>query len=236
MADEGLNAAQEQDKQDEALIVDQDLTTEVAVLPSTGEIYLTINGIMRLATELGLTITEVVRDHTDKEWNYEMRATDKEGNHRWGGVTELKSRKFSKSMAINKSQRNAFNNFIRKHPRVEEAIQNYTANGPAQATRGKGNTPPKQQAAAKQKNAPTHQPTPLEKAKNTALQTLKSQLASLLKLDIAEDMFWNRVKQYFGYESSDQMTIEDWNEIENGLKSDPIAEWIQKPQPKSKAA
>ena len=230
MADETLEAAQEQEKLDDALITDQDLTTEVAVLPSTGEIYLTINGIMRLATELELTITEVVRNHTDKEWDYEMRATDKEGNHRWGGVTEPKSRKFSKSMAINKAQRNAFNNFIRKHPRVEAAIQSYTANGPAEKARGKANPPPKKQSTPKQ------QPTPLEQAKSTVIQTLKAKAAVLLEKDITEALFWNKVKAHFGYEKSDQMTISDWNEIETGLKSDPMAKWIEETQPESQAA
>ena len=239
MADERLKTAEEQESRDEELMVNEDLTTEVDALPN-GNLYLTINGIMRLGKELGLSTTEVVRDHNDKEWVYEVCATDPDGRHRWGAATEVKTKKFSRSMCINKAQRNAFGLFLRKHPKVEEAIKSYNASNPKAQQKQRQQSPPKQQQAQPKQQSKT-QPkqknqTPLEKAKASALQVLKKELPNLQKEGISEATFWERVKIYFGYEKSDQMTAEDWTEVATSLKENPKAAWIRESQPKAKAA
>lgn len=235
MADEGLQQANEQEKLDEDLIINQDLTTEVGVLPQTGELYLTINGILRLGTELGISITQIIPNHTDKEWDYEVEATDKEGNRRWGAVTELKSRKHSKSMAINKAQRNAINNFIRMHPRVQKAIQSYTASGPAEQQRARNNNSQRQGNPPKAQPKPQPQakpPTPLEEARSGALQALKAALPRLQEKNISEGTFWSRVKVWFKVEESKELTVNDWKEIAAALTADPMPDWVENPQSK----
>lgn len=217
-------------------MLNEDLMTEVGSLPN-GNLYITINGIMRLAKEIGLSVTEIVADHSDKEWHYEIRATDPDGRHRWGSATELKSKKFSRSMCINKAQRNAFGLFLRKHPQVEEAIAKYTASNPGRQQsqrpqqsqqaqqRQQNNSGQQQKQAAPPQAAPPQ--TALEKNKIAALQAFKVALPKLEKEGISEATFWDSVKAYFKCEKSDQMTAENWAEIQESLTSNPIAAWIK---------
>lgn len=226
MAEERM--VEQQEREDEQLIINQDLTTEVAELQ--GKAYLTINGIRRLAIELGLSITEIVRSHTDTEWDYEARATDKEGNHRWGACTEPKKKQFSKSMAINKAQRNAFNSFLSKHPRVETAIENYKSNKSTNPSQR--NTRPPPQPPRNTQNVAPPKPTPLTVAKTDALEALRAKLPDLLELGTNEATFWEHVKFYFGCTSSTQMTIVDWKEVKDALTSEETPAWVREKQAK----
>ena len=116
-----------QESVDDNIIEGDDFDTEVTIYQ--GKPYPTINAYFALATKLGMTIDEVVEKETDTEWVVRCRAcwtVDGEFMYRWGAAADRKNDRHGYAKAWGKAQRNAFKGFLRGHPEMKNAIQEFT--------------------------------------------------------------------------------------------------------------
>ena len=182
-----------------------------------------------------MTIDEVVEKETDTEWVIRAKATwtaNDENNtimHRWGGAADKKTDKHGYAKAWGKAQRNAFKGFLRGHPEMKKAINEFMESESKQGNIKQPSpkdiqalrTAPKQEAPPQQNQTTTprirasqalsRNKDKLEKEHNIPAKTLADATVhhySVDDLDSLPDSAWKEVEVYLN--TSDFGIFEEW--------------------------
>ena len=219
-----------QESVDDKLIEGDDFDTEVVIYQNKP--YPTINAYYALATKLGMTIDEVVEKETDTEWVIRAKATwtaNDENNtimHRWGGAADKKSDKHGYAKAWGKAQRNAFKGFLRGHPEMKKAINEFMESGDAKHKpdpRPPKPAPEPKQAPPPQQNQTT---TPRIRA-SQALARNKDKLEQ--EYNIPAKTLADATVHHYGVNDLDSLPDSAWKEVEVYLNTSDFGifeEWI----------
>lgn len=210
-----------QEDVDDRIIESEDFDTEVTMFK--GKPYPTINAYFAIATDLEIDIDEQEEKETDTDWIIKVRATwtkpgsDKE-LHRWGSQTEKKNDRYGYAKAWSKAQRNAFKGFLRGHPQMKKAIEQFM--------KGEAKPQPKNQPQPPE-NEPRNE---IREAIEKTLEAYKRRYEQILNEGIDVKNLWDSVKYHYNVESRDDMKVIQWREVEilfNTAQFDTFKQWIK---------
>lgn len=207
MNNKSYDEAKALEDEDSRLIKGGDLTTEVYAFGKPQQFDFTVNGWTAFGNSLGVSITKIVRNETDKVYQVDARGTILEPHpetgefrkiHRWGGHEQPKTEKvrgklqedpWAYTQSLVKAQRNAFKAHVRdqmpSQGELKEMYLEQQRTGQPQPMPQPSEMPPAEEKAELPASAPSDEPNESHEAK------ARREMFEVYKSDVIQEAFAN---------------------------------------------